>query len=139
MKMPEKIEENMIAPCGVNCLACGAHLDAKKPCSGCRTPAEQITRKSCRNCAKKSCAFEKGLKWCFECGSFPCVRIKSLNKSYTRNYDVDLVQNGLEARRDMPAFLRAQKEQFTCANCGGVIDQHHQRCSECKGALKDGI
>ena len=29
MKMPEKIEPSMIAPCGVNCLACSAHLDKK--------------------------------------------------------------------------------------------------------------
>ena len=136
MKMLVKIEAIMIAPCGVNCLACSAYLDRKKPCFGCRAPIEQITRKSCRDCVKKECAFEKGIQWCFECHSFPCSRIKSLNKRYKQNYGVDLVQNGLNARQDMNAFLQAQQEQFTCNFCGGIIDQHHQRCSECGSTVK---
>lgn len=131
MKMPEKIEAGMIAPCGVNCLACSAHLDSKKPCPGCRAPLEKIDRVSCRNCVKKRCAFERSLQWCFECGRFPCARIKSLDQRYRQNYGVYLIQNGLDAKRDMDAFLQAQRECFACKSCGGVIDQHHQRCSEC--------
>lgn len=131
MKMPNTIDEGMIAPCGVNCLACSAHLDDKRPCPGCRAPVGTITRKSCQNCTKKKCAFDQGLQWCFECGRFPCARIKSLNKRYQENYHVDLVQNGMDAKRDMAAFLQAQKARFTCDACGGVIDQHHGRCSAC--------
>lgn len=131
MKMPDKIEARMIAPCGVNCLACSAHLDSKKPCRGCRAPIEKITRKSCRNCVKKRCAFERGFQWCFECSRFPCARIRSLDQRYRQNYDVDLIQNGSDARLDMDAFLQAQRERFACKFCGGVIDQHHQRCGEC--------
>ena len=131
MKMPEKMEASMIAPCGVNCLACSAHLGGSKPCPGCRAPSEEITRKSCRNCVKKQCAFQRGLPWCFACGRFPCARIKSLDQRYRQNYDVDLIQNGMEAKRDMEGFLQAQRERFTCGSCGGVIDQHHKRCSEC--------
>ena len=129
--MPEKLEARMIAPCGVNCLACSAHLDSKKPCHGCRASIVNITRKSCQNCAKKNCAFAQGQQWCFECGRFPCTRIKSLDQRYRQNYNIDLIQNGLDAKRDMDAFLQAQRELFTCKLCGGIIDQHHQRCSEC--------
>ncbi len=131
MKMPEKISENMIAPCGVNCLACGARLDKKNPCPGCRAPEEQITRKSCRNCEKKNCAFDQSLRWCFECEQFPCQRINSLNNTYRQKYDVDLVQNGNDAKQDMVTFLRKQAERFTCKACGGIIDQHRRKCSEC--------
>ena len=131
MKMPEMIEPGMIAPCGVNCLACSAHLDARRSCPGCRAPVDEIARKSCRNCAKKRCAFEKGLQWCFECDRFPCNRIKSLDERYRRNYGVDLVKNGLDAKRDIHAFLRAQRQRFTCESCGGVIDQHRRQCAEC--------
>jgi hypothetical protein len=95
---------------------------------------KKITCKSCRNCVKKKCAFDKGLQWCFECSRFPCTRIKSLNQRYQQNYDIDLVQNGLDAKQDMDAFLQAQKERFTCKSCGGIIDQHHRRCSECGNA-----
>lgn len=131
MKMPGKMEAGMIAPCGVNCLACSAHLAGKKPCPGCRAPDEEITRKSCRNCIKKRCAFERGFQWCFECSRFPCSRIKSLDQRYRQNYHVDLIRNGSDAKRDMAAFLQAQRERFACGSCGGVIDQHHGRCSEC--------
>ena len=80
---------------------------------------------------KKVCAFEQGLRWCFACDRFPCSKIKSLNKRYKENYDVDLVKNGVNAKQNMDAFLQEQKERFTCKSCGGVIDQHHKKCSEC--------
>lgn len=131
MKMFDEISEKMIAPCGVNCLACSAYLSNKTPCAGCRAPDELITRKSCRNCLKKKCAFDKGLEWCYQCSSFPCSKIKDLNKRYTQNYNVDLIQNGLDAKNDIQAFLLFQKERFTCQSCGGVIDQHHKKCSDC--------
>lgn len=131
MKMPEKIESEMIAPCGVNCLACSAHLASKKPCPGCRAPTEIITRVSCRNCAKKQCVSKRGFQWCFECSCFPCARIKSLNQRYLQHYDVDLIQNGLEGKRNMDAFLQMQAERFSCSICCGVIDQHQKLCSEC--------
>lgn len=35
MKMPEKIEPVMFAPCGMNCLVCYKHCYHKKPCTGC--------------------------------------------------------------------------------------------------------
>ncbi|MEA5014323.1 MAG: DUF3795 domain-containing protein [Candidatus Limiplasma sp.] len=137
MKMPERIEAGMIAPCGVNCFACSAYLDGKKPCHGCRAPKERITRRSCGNCVKKRCALERGVQWCFECSRFPCARIKDLDKRYREKYGVDLVQNGLDAKRDMEAFLLAQRERFACQSCGGVISQHHQKCSAC-GKAADG-
>ncbi|MDL2218942.1 DUF3795 domain-containing protein [Ruminococcaceae bacterium OttesenSCG-928-O06] len=121
----------MFAPCGVNCLACSAHLAHKTPCPGCRAPEEKITRVSCRNCAKRKCALGQNLSWCFECKRFPCARIKSLNQRYRQNYNVDLIQNGFDAKRDMNTFLQAQKERFTCTSCGGAIDQHRRCCSEC--------
>ncbi len=80
---------------------------------------------------KKKCAFEQDLRWCFECRRFPCAKIKSLSQRYVQNYNVDLTQNGFDAKRDMDAFLEAQRERFTCKSCGGVIDQHHKKCSEC--------
>ncbi len=124
-------DENRLAPCGVYCAACSAWLDSKNPCPGCRALDEQITRKSCRNCAKKRCAAAQGVRWCFECTRFPCARIKDLDKRYRQNYGVDLIQNGRDAQADMAAFLRAQQTRFTCPACGGTIDQHHRRCSVC--------
>ena len=105
MIMPDKITKEHIAVCGINCLACSAYLNKSNPCPGCIAPREKHTRKSCRDCAKKECAFEKGMRWCFECSGFPCARIKSLANRYKQSYDVDLVQNGLSAKQNMGIFL----------------------------------
>lgn len=35
MKMPEKIESAMFAPCGMDCMVCYKHCYHKKPCAGC--------------------------------------------------------------------------------------------------------
>lgn len=35
MKMPEKIDERLFAPCGMNCMACCRHCVSKRPCPGC--------------------------------------------------------------------------------------------------------
>jgi hypothetical protein len=131
MKMPKKMKPEMIAPCGINCLACSAHLREKKPCPGCKAPVEQITRKSCRECRIKKCAYEKGNKWCFECMSFPCPRIEKLTIRYMKNCCVNLIQNGRDADNDMTKFLKSQKDLFTCKSCEGIINQHQKTCSEC--------
>lgn len=112
-------------------MACSAHLDVNNPCPSCTTPREKHTRKGCRDCLKKKCAIEKGIRWCFECERFPCTKIKSLDKRYKQNYAVDLTENGFKAKESMSSFLQEQKRRFTCNNCGGVIDQHHKKCSEC--------
>jgi len=131
MQMIDSIPETMIAPCGVNCIACSAYLSDKNPCAGCCAPNEMSTLKSCRNCVKKRCCLEKSLQWCFQCEKFPCTKIKDLNRRYMQNYDVNIVQNGLDARKDMQVFLKEQKERFICNLCVGIINQHHKICSEC--------
>ena len=38
MKMPDKIEDIMLAPCGMNCTVCYKHIGIRKrvePCVGC--------------------------------------------------------------------------------------------------------
>ena len=83
-----QMEEKLIAPCGMNCGVCVSYLamknDLKKKgfgksyCSGC------IPRG--KNCAfmKKQCdLLGKGLvRFCYDCGDFPCRRLKSLDKRY---------------------------------------------------------
>lgn len=41
MKMPEKLDEKLLAPCGINCLVCYRYCaGARKPCPGCRYDGE---------------------------------------------------------------------------------------------------
>jgi hypothetical protein len=131
MKMPCEVKKEMMAVCGINCLACSAYLNDTRKCPGCRAEADKHFRKSCINCLMKQCAYDKGLHWCFECVQFPCLKIKNINKRYTSKYEIDLIQKGLDMKEDMNEFLAKQKELFTCSNCGGVIDLHNNMCSEC--------
>ena len=131
MKMPPKLDRETLAPCGVNCAACGAYLRAKNRCSGCLGPVPP-TRKSCQNCVRRACAAEKGIAWCFECAQFPCKQLKTLDKSYQTRYNISLIQDGhLAAERGVDALLLAQRERYLCPRCGGVVCQHDGLCSEC--------
>lgn len=127
--MPERIGQELIAPCGVDCLACSAFLRARTSCAGCR--ADGPKPKHCLTCARLACATERGVTWCFECDRYPCRRIRSLDASYVTRYDVPLVEQGRRALAEgIEEHLRRERERWACA-CGGVIDQHAGRCSEC--------
>lgn len=132
MKMPPVIAPAFFAPCGMNCMVCYKHCDVKKPCAGCLA-GDDGKPEHCRKCRIKDCIQEKGLTFCFECGAFPCKRIKSLEKSYNKRYGASLVQNSLFVKANgLTAFMEQQLETYTCPNCGGVVSLHDAECSECR-------
>ena len=131
MKMPDAIENIMLAPCGINCAVCYKHLKKGKPCEGC-LKGDAGKTEHCRNCRVKSCAKEKGYGHCFECGDFPCKLITNLEKSYNKRYGVSLVENGKTAReKGVAVFLRRERQKWICIQCGGAVSLHDGECSEC--------
>jgi hypothetical protein len=131
MKTDTKIPATMLAPCGITCAVCYAHLRKKKPCLGCRG---QDTSKPehCRKCKIKSCVTSQGIDFCFECPTFPCAIIKRLDKSYRQRYQVSLIENGVCAKTvGVEQHLLEEKAKWTCGQCGGVISLHDHACSEC--------
>lgn len=132
MKMPEKIDSEMFAPCGMNCLVCYKHCYHKKPCAGCLRN-DQGKPEHCRKCRIKDCIREKGYQFCYECASYPCKQIKSLEKSYNTRYHASLMENSRMVREyGMTEFLRQQMKKYTCPECGGIISIHDGECSECQ-------
>ena len=88
------MEEQLIAPCGINCYICPQYQKRKNPCVGCRT---RTTRKS-QTCILKNCQKECRGKseFCADCTEFPsfcagkrkngpalCVEISCLSPVYT--------------------------------------------------------
>lgn len=80
MKMPMKIEMEMFAPCGMNCMVCYKHCYTKKtrqPCGGCMVESKGKPE-HCRKCKIKDCVQSKGIAHlmvthiqkyaCTECG-----------------------------------------------------------------------
>jgi len=117
----------LIAPCGMNCAICMAHLREKNRCGGCYAP----DRKCSRNCTISACGKVQGR--CHpDCGEFPCRRLKQLDKRYRTKYHMSMLDNLAAIRKDgIRAFVRNERKRWTCTSCGGTIDVHHYRCSAC--------
>ena len=126
----ETIEASMLAPCGINCMACYMHL-GKKPCAGCK--AESSKRNNyCSRCKIRNCCEEKGLFYCFECAEFPCKLMKNIDKRYQGSYGISLIENSLTAKgKGIEEYLSENHKRYTCTACGGIISMHGGDCSEC--------
>jgi hypothetical protein len=131
MKMTAEIEVQMLAPCGMNCAVCYAHLRKKKACLGCHGQ-EQSQPEHCKKCSLKACAQSRGVGFCYECSDFPCAPIKRLDRSYRQRYQVSLIENALRLKEfGAQQYLLEEKIKWTCPDCGGAVCLHDKICSEC--------
>ncbi|RPI92516.1 MAG: DUF3795 domain-containing protein [Chloroflexi bacterium] len=136
MKIHMDISTTLLAPCGMNCAVCYAHLRAKKPCPGCRGQ-DASKPEHCRKCKIKDCAISQEIDFCFECPAFPCATIKRLDKSYRQRYQVSLIDNAIRIKTvGARQYLIEEKEKWTCSRCGGVISLHDRLCSKCGKEMK---
>lgn len=132
------MDEQLIAPCGMNCGVCSGYLAMKNDvkaqgmkmgyCAGCR-PRD-------KKCAflKKRCdlLMEGRVEFCHECDDFPCEHLEHLDKRYRALYRMSMIEN-LEYLREygMPELLRREEEKWKCPECGGVISCHNGICFSC--------
>jgi len=138
MKVDIGISTTLLAPCGMNCAVCYAHLRKKKACQGCRAQ-EASQPQHCRKCNIRDCAARHGFDFCFECSSFPCTTIKRLDKSYRQRYQVSLIENAIRVKTvGVEEHLIEEKQKWTCMQCGGVIALHDRTCSGCGKGMEFG-
>ena len=132
------MNEELIAPCGMNCAICSGYLayrhDVKSKgiripyCTGCISRDKQ--------CAflKKRCKLliNKRVKYCYECDDFPCQKLKRIDERYRKYHRMSMIEN-LEYVRDngINQFLVKEKERWKCPGCGGVICCHNGICFNC--------
>ena len=117
----------LIAPCGMDCAICKAYLREKNRCPGCNSP----DRRHHANCCIFSCAKRPG-RYCYDCVEFPCRWILQLDKRYRSKYHMSMLENLAAIKRDgIRAFVKNERERWTCKACGGTIDVHNNRCSAC--------
>lgn len=130
MKMPEKIDVKLFAPCGMNCLLCSRFLRKRKPCRGCLN-SDENKPDHCKKCFKKDCTAARSITYCFECEEYPCRRMKYMEKTYTSKYRTSLYENGeFVHNHGLEEFMEREKKNRTC-RCGGVVSVHERVCSEC--------
>jgi hypothetical protein len=133
----EPMNEDLIAPCGMNCGVCSSYLAMKNDlrkkgvmktyCAGCR-----IQGRKCHY-SRKCDRLGKGLvRFCYECDDFPCRLIMTLDKRYRTFYHMSMIEN-LESiqRHGIRNFLEKESAKWRCAECGGVISCHNGLCYSC--------
>jgi hypothetical protein len=133
-----KMEEQLIAPCGMNCAICAAYLARQHGVKG-----KGIKMATCEGCRPKNkkCAFLKKscellmsnkVQYCYECSSFPCRRLEAIDMRYQTNFRMSMVQNLIDIRQDgVERFLTEQEIKWRCPRCGGMLCCHNGLCFKC--------
>ena len=130
-------DRDLVAPCGMNCRYCEAHLmhmrgrtrNRYRGCAGCRPRNKNCAfiKKRCDKLQKQEIVF------CYECDAFPCEQLLKLEKRYQdRGWDCSVVVNNERIREiGLDAFIKEQKKHFTCPKCGGDFCIHSGECYDC--------
>jgi hypothetical protein len=135
----EVTEEDLIAPCGMNCGVCASYLAMKY-----EVKSHGIKMSYCRGCLPraKGCTVNKSggclkligltVRSCLECEKFACENNLRWDSVYRERYDMSPVEN-LRCIREhgMETFLEQQREKWRCPVCGGVISCHNGICFGC--------
>lgn len=121
----------LIAPCGMNCGLCSGYLRARKQCPGCR--GDDAGKPSyCVACQLANCEYLSGgdLSFCGDCKTYPCKRLKQLDKRYRTKYGMSMLEN-LKSIREigLDAFVTREKTRWACPECGSLICVHKAACS----------
>ena len=132
------MNEELIAPCGMNCGLCSGYLaftnDLKS--QGIRMPYCVGCRPRDKKCAflKKRCALLLSGKvdYCYVCDDFPCQGLINIDKRYRAYYKMSVIEN-LEyiKSKGIQQFLIKEEEKWNCPECGGVICCHNGICFSC--------
>lgn len=126
MNTVTKISE--IAPCGMNCRLCIGYVRTKNQCDGCLTP----NTKCSKQCTLRFCDKRKG-KYCdHTCATFPCQRLKNLDKRYRTKYGMSMIENLEQIEKlGVRQFVRNENTRWACTACGAIVCVHRSNCLEC--------
>ena len=132
-KLSGTIKTALIAPCGMNCRLCIGYIREKNKCSGCYLvdAYQKISRSGCiiRNCEKRK---KLKTKFCYDCDTFPCKRMKSLDKRYRTKYSMSMIENQKYIEQfGIRKFIRKEKEKWACPKCGQFLSVHRDNCPSC--------
>ena len=136
--MKPAMDPEFIAPCGMNCSVCSSYLAMKNDLKtkGVRMPYCKGCRPRNKQCAflKKRCPtlLNKKIKFCFECTSFPCNNLKTIDSRYRLLYRTSLIDNLLFLKENGEEnFLIRQQKIWKCPHCGQSICCHNGICYNC--------
>lgn len=136
--MTKLINENLVAPCGINCAICAGYLAFKNDikstgvkmpyCTGCR-----IRDKKCAFLKKRcSLLLNNKVEYCFECKDFPCRKLQTIDQRYRQRYRMSMVENLKFIKQNgITKFLNKEKKKWQCPKCKNMISCHNGLCFIC--------
>ena len=91
-------------------------------------------RKTCVQCKIKNCgkmATER-TAYCFDCGEFPCERVKHLDKRYRTKYGTSPIENLISINKiGIRKFVKNENKKWACPKCGEMLCMHRPQCVSC--------
>ncbi len=107
------MKKTLIAPCGMNCGICKGFLREKNKCPGCCAGRKINSRRlKCiiGNCSKR---LKNNWRFCYKCDTFPCTRLRQLDKRYRKNYNMSMIGN-LEyiKKYGISKFVRREEKKW---------------------------
>jgi hypothetical protein len=135
----KSFNENLIAPCGMNCAVCSRYLAYKNDIK-----SKGINHTFCKGCRqqnldcsgiKKRCDLinNKEIEYCFECESFPCKNINRLDARYKKFYRMSEIENlNFIKEFGVNKFIKQQMEKWKCDKCREMICCHNGICYNCE-------
>jgi len=134
----EKMEKDLLAPCGMDCNVCSGYLALKNDlkskgvkmpyCKGCRPRDKQCAflKKKCEKLRNHQ------IEFCYECSDFPCKNLQHIDKRYATRYRMSLIEN-LQTIKEhgIDKLIQTQQNKWECPECGGTICCHNGICFSC--------
>ncbi len=117
-------DSKLIAPCGMNCAICKAHLREHNPCHGCNF-TEKNRPKTRVKCPLRVCRKRTG-RFCCPCPEFPCDRLRQLDRRYRMKYSMSQIEN-LEFIKAKGAERFVEKEGKRWFSKRGVLCVHDKK------------
>jgi len=99
-------------------------------CEGCRSEKVFVY---CRVCSIASCARERGLEGCHECGDFPCERLAQFPNDVGRAVMLRAVPKRKELGDE--AWVEEELARYRCLFCGAQLYRGASRCRKCKAPV----
>jgi hypothetical protein len=136
--MTKALTPELIAPCGMDCGICKAHLAYSRG-----VPYKKGEVSHCTGCLvrNKNCAFikrdckkvrKKQIRFCYQCQDMPCKELIKLDALYRARYGMSMVENqNMIKEKGMEFFLESQARRYRCPGCGDVISVHDGKCYAC--------
>lgn len=140
------------AYCGIYCGACSVLMHGKTgsadgfalclgsvpkgeiACRGCKS---DMVYAGCRLCTFRDCAGEKGVAHCADCADYPCKMYKKWQGAASILPHVGEAAWSLSViKRDgVESWAAAQKERWSCPDCGEPFSWYSAQCGNCSRNL----